>query len=405
MIDEIDILMAALEALPVVDIGRVVQREQQVSTAVQEPVAVPTPVSIAPSEETMWGEAKITAESMLKMAHEIFGEARVQQTIYDDSILLYIHFPEIVLSNSIEERHTIKDMYVRIGLSSVGLSSGDVTFTGLRSTLTTAEYNSGYCHSHLPTSCTSGVFANFCTGSSFFTSIILNCKSTQSEECWYLMLVSLERYLEWESLEGGPHVRIRDIKSGNNRSSYNLESYMVGMIDHMPEGPVYVIGSTVMVDDCHPALLPFYSEYSPIRNTVGPSAENSSVTQNIWDSRNLQRSRNGLLTFKENKVMMKIISTESVISEVDNTISPDVVGGYNVLLKQKATHFNNIFNREYAKYNYGTQFGEGRAVEQADVNRYKAAARAHRMATQGSRKARVVGGVDNIRKREDNRFG
>ena len=136
---------------------------------------------------------------------------------------LIIHFPELTISNSSKASYTIYDLFVDINLSVT--SRGKInknynyiigSISGIRMSRNIVELTTGYIHSHLTTKKLTDnksftKYTNFCLGQGELAITIstynYDTNNTDSLEMFYTMLVS---YLQWESIEGGPHIRILD---------------------------------------------------------------------------------------------------------------------------------------------------------------------------------------------------
>lgn len=118
---------------------------------------------------------------------------------------VYIHFPEIVITNSRHQTWTIKDLYIRFGVSH-RMTIHDMR--GFRATKTPMEYKYSYSHSHMHT--TNG-WSSFCLGTTVLDTLMAEIRVEYDELKIALFLQSLNDYLSWESLEGGPHISMDSI--------------------------------------------------------------------------------------------------------------------------------------------------------------------------------------------------
>ena len=147
-----------------------------------------------------------------------------------------IHYPDIHIVSEDGNEHDIKDLFVgfHISLSMASyITRGDIRFTldevfGFRSTLSFAEWNSSYAHSHLSMGkrqrANSILNAHqFCTGSGDIAEFIPKLRERigcQFDDESLGMLFSLaETMIRWESVSGNPYRRIRKINE--NISDYN----------------------------------------------------------------------------------------------------------------------------------------------------------------------------------------
>ncbi len=171
-------------------------------------------------------------------------------SFYDYGIV--IRFPQVTLTNSNEKSCTVKELYVRLNINAIQNSNSrsresfvseeidtehryfvrcvfdeintyhdlyvnidhqiSSKFEGIRMSQDRREIYKGYLHSHLPSrNYIRGneiQWNNFClgTGEIFQTLLVLNAEF--SPELFGMFLHQLYQYLSWESLEGGPHIRM-----------------------------------------------------------------------------------------------------------------------------------------------------------------------------------------------------
>jgi hypothetical protein len=131
--------------------------------------------------------------------------------------MIIIRFPEIQIRNSAGAEHLIRDLFVKLDLR-YDLRSFNGTFTGMRTSVTQAEVNVGYRHSHLPRS--GNGWRTFCLGggSSMNRLVMDMVHEAFDVDMFYIFLVHLNDYVRWESLEGGPHVRLNEFRAGTSNS-------------------------------------------------------------------------------------------------------------------------------------------------------------------------------------------
>ena len=143
-----------------------------------------------------------------------------------DEIL--IHFPKIKMTNSKGLQHDITNMYAMLRYQHINkMFSG--TLRGARSTRTGSEQTNSYIHSHLPSTGLCN-FGSFCLGSSTLGMLLSDLATIQPtperlEDLklrFMLVLMEIENYLGWESVEGGPYKYMKDIAMGS--LSMNLSS-------------------------------------------------------------------------------------------------------------------------------------------------------------------------------------
>jgi hypothetical protein len=155
---------------------------------------------------------------------------------------IMMRFRDIEITNSIELTHQIGDMIVKMygtcyptkeGVR-VAMSSG---VYGTRMTFDITDAISKYQHSHLPSALNN--FNSFCTGEQYYGSDgMLDNMTFES------LLYRLGELVRWESLEGGPHMRMENISLLGNRFSLKSDfsrkdrytKRLIHVIKEKPEG-------------------------------------------------------------------------------------------------------------------------------------------------------------------------
>ena len=136
-----------------------------------------------------------------------------------NNVTLYqiiIFFPEIIITNSDKQSHKIEELYFIINLTK------DLYFrniSGLRTKMTDIESNVAYRHSHL----SSGYLdSSFCLGEGPLRILRALLQSEFDIDNFTMFCHSIRPYLEWESIEGGPHKLMKNIFKESNISETNL---------------------------------------------------------------------------------------------------------------------------------------------------------------------------------------
>ena len=133
---------------------------------------------------------------------------------------IYILFPEINITNRDGANHTIKDLLVLIQLYNYYNTALKIhSLKGGRLTLSYAEYQSDYFHSHLPifkSSISIGMdlpyLSNFCTGSGEINIYQSNINGDGfNEERFIRYVMQIMSLVSYESIEGTPYRYIRSI--------------------------------------------------------------------------------------------------------------------------------------------------------------------------------------------------
>lgn len=148
-----------------------------------------------------------------------FHEADVEITTTPEKVFVVLYFPEVIIRNSVNEKHTIKDTYIRLTFKlSEKYNLDDVGIR--RATYTYAEYQSAYIHSHVSGSSSTmltSYTSSICLGSTAVASqrTLLSARFDPSTYVNFLWL--LKNWISWESVEGGPYRYMRKNKITTSR--------------------------------------------------------------------------------------------------------------------------------------------------------------------------------------------
>jgi len=137
---------------------------------------------------------------------------------YDNAIYRFtVHFPKVTIENGFNT-HEVTDLYAQIYLTQDYEFCGSGLF-GTRGTITPDEYNCGYTHSHLSSS-NKGKWSTFCVGSGTPIHTVLSGLAVDrwNNEAFFSLLLQIQGYVSWESLEGGPYIKMTQIGSNGSMS-------------------------------------------------------------------------------------------------------------------------------------------------------------------------------------------
>jgi hypothetical protein len=160
-------------------------------------------------------------EILIKVLERAYGENFDVKILPGESRLIYflIKYPEVEITNSNEDTHIIKDLYVSLPVRTDGDHVYIYDILGSRGKLTEKEYAQRYYHSHLAGCVEPFLFTSFCLGTSDLEEAISVFRSqgkTSAEEL-ELFLHCLDSYVKWESKEGVPYQYIEHIPFGGMR--------------------------------------------------------------------------------------------------------------------------------------------------------------------------------------------
>ena len=138
------------------------------------------------------------------------------------SVTVIIKFDEINITNSLNHTALLKDMFVKFDI--IFNKHGKCKFTqpylyGVRSTMYAYEVYTGYIHSHLGVrSRQLPTFNKFCLGSGPISMVLIELSNYDKFKIIKFegFLYQLKNYLSWESIEGGPYIRISQRKKKEN---------------------------------------------------------------------------------------------------------------------------------------------------------------------------------------------
>lgn len=134
-------------------------------------------------------------------------------------ISFIMHYPKLEITNSVEQSRELTDL---IAVLPVAYSvDNNCIYTrrvqGTRVTLLQDEWDKGYMHSHLPaiskiTNFSQCLITNdFCIGSEDLSELDIELSTEFDSDKFELMLYTIDSLVAWESLEGGPHIKIESI--------------------------------------------------------------------------------------------------------------------------------------------------------------------------------------------------
>ncbi len=281
-------------------------------------------------------------EAVYDLAISVFGEEYVSLKIDNkDKFNIDVHFPEFVISNSNDRRHTIKHLYVRF-ICQLFTPEGDrkmhIQLNGMRGECSLKEWESGYGHSHMSSVLD---WTSFCLGSSVFQTLMSDLMNSLSEETWLLVFYSLENYLKWESLEGGPHRKMELMRYSNSGGDVDLHSELYGIIKNIPSSSFSYTNGLQLVET--EELSEFYNKNSKTKKLSGYTNEQA---EGIVEK--LNKELNRYIEFKGKRTKCKITLDDTF----DNTsISKEVVDRYNIIIREELKTYNKNLQYDHLKHN------------------------------------------------------
>lgn len=296
---------------------------------------------------------------ILEIANDIFGEDRVyipsnqiDLFLIDYKYSLYIHFPILTITNSRKEKHIIKDLYVKFDITCDSLySSLGINMYGRRLTLSISEFESNYGHSHI-SGRSERDFSAFCLGSSDFARLILDTKIEKTEYAWNMMLLSLENYLKWESIEGGPYKYMNSICYGEQISESAAAPYLAEIISGMDKKH-WIYSDNQLSLSSDESVYDYFNKYSKLRSV---NFANKDLLEKRLKSINDSLDR---YSFHWKDKDIKVSAYDDIGSQEDEQLNSSVVELYNRIICNQFNLFNLKKTKdEYKQRNHKKIFGE-----------------------------------------------
>ena len=299
-------------------------------------------------------------ESFIKWAkdilYSIYEEDRVDiiENVDYGYTDIVIYYPEIVIKNSVELEHTMKDLYVRYTFS---VNNDNIrvleNIAIARTTYVENEVNSRYCFSHR-----SGNLHNYesglCFGETPLKKLILNCKLNYINIFNYFeqLFLSIDNYLSWESLEGTPYNYISKINekgsSWNNVNCNYFTKFKISQLftsldikdlqyEYNLVNGRYVIKLTDSYKDLlDNELLKIYPDFGYVRingKSVQPSSNSSKER-----IENLLNQTSDVI-FKGKRQVITVIENKEEETNLEYKVHVDILNYYINLIETRLTEF------------------------------------------------------------------
>ena len=131
-------------------------------------------------------------------------------------INIMVYFPHITVTNENGKSIDIKKMFVKVPVTVRGLfKGGGMKFN--RSEYTVAQLRSCYMHSHVNSISYDSLshFKSSCLGDGPIRDTIILLNDTFDRDRWFLLCLELSKYIEVESLAGGPYMRLENVTNSS----------------------------------------------------------------------------------------------------------------------------------------------------------------------------------------------
>ena len=160
-------------------------------------------------------------------------------------IFFVIRYEHIIISNSEDRSRELYELFVVLPISwNSNMNCIYISeVLGTRYSIAHDEWFTGYLHSHLGSvdrinSFSRGAYLKtFCLGSSELSELNMELSTEFDETRFELMLYTIDSYVAWESLEGGPYISMDKItlQSPNSRLNDISDSYCATLYNYLFE--------------------------------------------------------------------------------------------------------------------------------------------------------------------------
>lgn len=163
--------------------------------------------------------------------NNILDIANIRNYIESSPFYIFVHFPDVTITNEHNDSINIKDLYARIPIYWNGTLN--YRFEMIVTTYTRILFNAGYCHSHLHHLYgNKPIFDTPCLGTGPLVETCNVLTSNFTEDNWRLFCVELSRYVTVESLLGTPYFRITNISDKRSNKLINIHKVSNYIWDH-----------------------------------------------------------------------------------------------------------------------------------------------------------------------------
>ncbi len=274
--------------------------------------------------------------------------------------IVYIKFPEIEISNKNDNKHIIKDLYVKIGYKINGSNVKLTELQGYRGKMTYEEHSTKYSHSHLPSSGLDS-FVPFCLGSSEMADLKNDwviMENDFDQILFELFLYQLDAYVRWESLDGGPYHRMTEIRIQNSArvSKEEMVSAFKKVISNKIKIPCkwdnsslrFVFENDIIIDILTTNEIGPMTYTTPSGIEVPPDSSARVMLHNI-KSLNDDYQTNSKLMFRGEKVIRIINNDGLKVEDDDNLIMRTKTAIAEYVNKVLTNRMNLYFIKNYGK--------------------------------------------------------
>lgn len=192
-------LVSSLQVYQVVGTARLRGDQLIFNESVSIPVQKWEAVESLPCEEGLEGELFQIAKPNL--------EHRLQRWLSSNGLYIIVRFPKVTVTNENDASIDITELYARVGVACSGIMARTLRF--FRAEYTMTQWQSGYAHSHLPS--TALEWQSPCLGSGPIRNTQDYLQDNFDLDRWGLFCYELAKYVTVESLSGVPYIRLESV--------------------------------------------------------------------------------------------------------------------------------------------------------------------------------------------------
>jgi hypothetical protein len=147
-------------------------------------------------------------------------------------INIIIKFDIIEISNSRGSKKILQDLYIKLPINVYNNRIKIDNIEGTRGKLSFFERKANYMHSHLTSLVVnrSQDFKKFCQGNGGLPEALAMVNAGFTSNLFKLLLFQIDTYVRWESLEGGPHIRMSSVVPYNIKRELDINSTDLEML-------------------------------------------------------------------------------------------------------------------------------------------------------------------------------
>ena len=132
---------------------------------------------------------------------------------------IMVYFPSVTVTNENGKSIVIKKMFVKVPITVRGLfHGGSLKFN--RAEYSFDQFRSNYMHSHISSIEKNRLheFKYSCLGDGPIRDTIISLNDNFDRDIWVLLCLELSKYLEVESLNGGPYLRLENVSTSSTQT-------------------------------------------------------------------------------------------------------------------------------------------------------------------------------------------